>query len=549
MKNKTTRSFLKKTISLLVVAMLMLTCVTGCGSDNEKDNNNGAKETAGNTENSNFNKEGLPIVNEPVTLTVLTTRWGNMGDSFTDNQFIKDLETKTNVKIEWQVQSLSDWGEQKGILLAGGDLPDIIIGNKTFEDTDVINNLEMFLPVNDLVDKYMPNYKKALADMPDLKKTVTYLDGKMYSMGKNLPCRPVVCNQPIINKAWLDRLGLEEPTTIEELYTVLKAFKEQDANGNGDPNDEVPITGSKGLSMDLLNPFGITDINGAMMLVDEDDSLTFYPTSEQYKEGIKWLNKLYTEGIIDPETFTQDDTMALGKNQDPNVSRVGFSYNWIPDAVYGQWKDEYIALAPIAGPDGKRYAGGDKNGISAIERNEALITKNCKYPEIAARWLDEFYTGEASIQNFWGAIGTVISKNEDGTYTLNNPPEGTSADGWYWDQSLRDFGPKYVSADFQEKIKLSPESGDGLKLELSKLGEEYITRTYPKVMLSAEEIEELATLETDINKFIDVTRADWVINGNVDEGWDTYVKKLNEMGLERLIEIRTDAMERYSKGE
>lgn len=549
MKNKTTRSFLKKTISLLVVAMLMLTCVTGCGSNNEKDNNNGVKETAGNTENSNFNKEGLPIVNEPVTLTVLTTRWGNMGDSFTDNQFIKDLETKTNVKIEWQVQSLSDWGEQKGILLAGGDLPDIIIGNKTFEDTDVINNLEMFLPVNDLVDKYMPNYKKALTDMPDLKKTVTYLDGKMYSMGKNLPCRPVVCNQPIINKAWLDRLGLEEPTTIEELYTVLKAFKEQDANGNGDPNDEVPITGSKGLSMDLLNPFGITDINGAMMLVDEDDSLTFYPTSEQYKEGIKWLNKLYTEGIIDPETFTQDDTMALGKNQDPNVSRVGFSYNWIPDAVYGQWKDEYIALAPIAGPDGKRYAGGDKNGISAIERNEALITKNCKYPEIAARWLDEFYTGEASIQNFWGAIGTVISKNEDGTYTLNNPPEGTSADGWYWDQSLRDFGPKYVSADFQEKIKLSPESGDGLKLELSKLGEEYITRTYPKVMLSAEEIEELATLETDINKFIDVTRADWVINGNVDEGWNTYVKKLNEMGLERLIEIRTDAMERYSKGE
>lgn len=549
MKNKTTRSFLKKTISLLVVAMLMLTCVTGCGSNNEKDNNNGAKETAGNTENSNFNKEGLPIVNEPVTLTVLTTRWGNMGDSFTDNQFIKDLETKTNVKIEWQVQSLSDWGEQKGILLAGGDLPDIIIGNKTFEDTDVINNLEMFLPLNDLVDEYMPNYKKALTDMPDVKKTVTYLDGKMYSMGKNLPCRPVVCNQPIINKAWLDRLGLEEPTTIEELYTVLKAFKEQDANGNGDPNDEVPITGSKGLSMDLLNPFGITDINGAMMLVDEDDSLTFYPTSEQYKEGIKWLNKLYTEGIIDPETFTQDDTMALGKNQDPNVSRVGFSYNWIPDAVYGQWKDEYIALAPIAGPDGKRYAGGDKNGISAIERNEALITKNCKYPEIAARWLDEFYTGEASIQNFWGAIGTVISKNEDGTYTLNNPPEGTSADGWYWDQSLRDFGPKYVSADFQEKIKLSPESGDGLKLELSKLGEEYITRTYPKVMLSAEEIEELATLETDINKFIDVTRADWVINGNVDEGWDTYVKKLNEMGLERLIEIRTDAMERYSKGE
>ncbi|WP_281814667.1 extracellular solute-binding protein [Vallitalea longa] len=548
MRNQTTKLSMKKTISLLVVAVLMITCVTGCGSKNEKSNDGGATEVAG-TADSNFNKEGLPIVNEPVTLTVLTTRWGNMGDSFTQNQFLKDLESKTNVKIEWQVQSLSDWEEQRGILLAGGELPDIILGNKTFEDTNVLNNIEMFLPLDDIVDEYMPNYKKALTDMPDLKKTVTYLDGKMYSMGKNLPCRPVVCNQPIINKVWLDRLGLDEPTDIDQLHSVLKAFKEKDANGNGDPDDEIPITGSKGLSMDLLNPFGITDVNGAMMLVDEDDTLTFYPTCEQYKKGIKWLHELYNEGIIDAEAFTQDDTMSLGKNQDPNVSRVGFSYNWIPDAVYGQWKDEYIALAPIAGSDGKRYAGGDKNGISAIERNEALISKDCKHPEIAARWLDEFYTGEASIQNFWGAIGTVISKNDDDTYTLNNPPEGTSADGWYWDQSLRDFGPKYVSEEFQEKIKLSPESGDGLKLELSKLGEDYITKSYPKVLLSSEEIEELASLETDINKFIEVTRADWVINGNVDEGWDEYVNKLNEMGLERLIQIRTDAMERYTKDE
>lgn len=536
---------LSKVISLLMVLTLMITCFTGCGSKDQKDNDTDTDTNANNSKESSFNETGLPIVDEPVTLTVLTTRWGNMGDSFTQNQFLKDLEEKTNVKIEWQVQSLSDWDEQKGIILAGGKIPDIILGNKTFGDTDVLNNVELFLPLTDLVDKYMPNYKKALAELPDLKKMVTYLDGEMYSLGKNLPSRPVVCDQPIINKAWLDRLGLEAPTNIDELYTVLKAFKEQDANGNGDPNDEIPITGSKGLTMALLNPFGIVDLYEFKMIINDDNSLKYYPTSEEYKEGLKWLNKLYSEGIIDQEAFTQDDTMSLGKNQDPNVSRVGFSYNWIPDAVYGKWKDEYIAIAPIAGPDGKRYAGGDKNGISAIERNEALIAKDCKYPEVAARWLDEFYTGEASIQNFWGAIGTVISKNDDGTYSLNNPPEGTSADAWYWDVSLRDFGPKYVSKEFQEKIKLSPESGDGLKLELSKLGEDYITTPYPKLLLSTDEIEELSTLETDINKFVDVTRADMVINGKVDEGWDEYVSKLNSMGLDRLIEIRTDAYERY----
>lgn len=85
-----------------------------------------------------------------------------------------------------------------------------------------------------------------------------------------------------------------------------------------------------------------------------------------------------------------------------------------------------------------------------LARNELLITSSCAVPEVAARWADQFYTNEASIQNFWGAIGTVIEKNDDGTYTLMDPPAGTSADAWYWDQSLRDFGPKYVSPPFEK---------------------------------------------------------------------------------------------------
>ncbi|WP_461206649.1 type 2 periplasmic-binding domain-containing protein [Clostridium sp. DL1XJH146] len=538
MKKKATRVF-----SFMTVLALVILCLGGCGKG---DKSNTENNVATMNESENFNKEGFPIVNDQVTLTVLTTRWGNMGDSFAQNQFLKDLEANTNVKIEWQVQSLSDWSEQKGILLASGELPDIIIGNQTFGDSDIITNLNMFLPLNDLVDEYMPNYKNALQEMPAMKKVVTFTDGEMYSMGKNLPMRPTVCGQPIINKVWLDNLGLKEPTNTDELFTVLKAFKEQDANGNGDPNDEIPITGQKGISMDLINPFGITDLYGSNMLVNEDDSLVYYPTSDQYKEGLKWLRKLYAEGIIDQEAFTQDDTMELGKNQDPNVARVGFSYNWIPDAVYGQWSGEYIAIAPIAGPDGKRYASGDTNGISGVGRNEALISVNCKYPEIAARWLDQFYTGEASIQNFWGAIGTVISKNDDGKYVLNDPPEGTSADSWYWDQSLRDFGPKYVSAEFQENIELSPESGDGLKLELSKLGEDYITKPYPNVFLTLEELDEIATLETDIKKYVEVSRATWITEGGIDEGWNEYVEQLEAMGLDRLIEIRTTAFENYN---
>jgi putative aldouronate transport system substrate-binding protein len=533
----------KRTVTFILVACIVSTLTVGCGNSDKKASN--GSQSATNSQSSNFNKTGLPIVNEPVTLKILTTRWGNMGDSFTKNQWLIDLEKKTNVKIEWQVQSLNDWGEQKAIMIASQDLPEVIIGSQTFNDADIMNNSDLFLDLTDLIETYMPNLKNAMDETPELKRVITFTDGKIYSLPRKLPCRPKTCNQPIINKQWLNNLGLSEPTTIDELTAVLKAFKDRDANGNGDPNDEYPISGAKGLSMDLLNPFGITDISGTHMIIKDDGSLVYYPIIENYKEGIKWLHELYKQGIIDPESFTQDSTMQDGKRKNESISLVGFDYAWTPDALFGQWSSEYIALAPIAGPDGKRYAGGDENGVSSIVRNEAEITKFCKNPEIAARWLDQFYDGEASIQNFWGAIGTVITKNSDGTYTLNDPPEGTSADAWYWDQSLRDFGPKYVSSDFQKRIILSSKSGDGLKLELSKIADPYITKPYPNVFYTSEETEHLATLTTDINKFVEVTRAEWITNGGIDDGWDSYIQKLKDMGLNDMIQIYTNAYKRY----
>lgn len=533
---------MKKSVTKITAMLLSIGIITGAMSGCSGGSNKGGKD-------ADFNSTGLPISKKQVTLKVLTTRWGSMGDSFTKNKWLKDLEAKTNVKIEWQVMSLNDWSTQKSTMLASGDLPDVIIGSQTFNDSDIVNNQSLFKPLDSLIKDYMPNYSKALKALPELKRTVTFPDGKMYSLGKNLPSRPKTQDQPIINKTWLDKLGLKEPTNLDELYNVLLAFKTKDPNGNGKA-DEVPITGSNGLNINLLNPFGITDISGTSnidMLVKSDDSLEYYPTSDRYKEGLKWLNKLYAAGIIDSQAFTQDSTAVTSKEQDPNAARVGFMYAWTPDALFGKWSDQYEAIAPIKGPDGKQYATGDSNGVYSILRNEAEITTSCKHPEVAARWLDQFYTGEASIQNFWGAIGKVISKNSDGTYTLNDPPAGTSADAWYWDQSLRDFGPKYVSSDFQKKIKLSSKSGDGLKFQLSKLADAYVTKPYPNVLYTAKENEELPSLTTDINSYVTQMQAKFITKGGIDAGWDAYVKKLNDMGLKKLIKIRTDAYNRYLK--
>ncbi|MEV5027085.1 extracellular solute-binding protein [Paenibacillus sp. LPE1-1-1.1] len=529
-KSKTTG---KRRLAILLMSFTMLFSLIGCA---------GKAEDAPADKGSDFNKEGLPIVAAPVTLDVLTVRWGNMGDTFKSNKWLQDLEKESNVKINWQVMSSNDWGEQKSIMLASGTLPDIILGDNVFSDSDIVNNLTYFLPLDDYIDEYMPNLKAALLETPEMKKISTFPDGKMYSLPARLPSRPMTTMQPVINKAWLERLGLDIPSNIEDLYNVFKAFKEKDPNQNGKA-DEIPFSGSVDISMDFLNPFGITDLNGNSMMLKEGDPI-FYPASNEYKEGLKWAHKLYSEGLIDQELFTQDNTMSTAKQQNPDAALIGFSNQWIPDAVFGKWKDEYATIPSIAGPDGNRYQTGDPVGLS-LRRNELLITTSSKHPEVAARWADQFYTNEASIQNFWGAIGTVIQKNDDGTYALMSPPEGTSADAWYWEQSLRDFGPKYVSPSFEKNIILDEKTGDGLKLVIDKLSNEYVTEPFPNVMYSAEEFQELPTLTTDIDSYVKTTRAQWITKGNIDEEWDAYIKQLNAMGLERLVEIRTDAYERY----
>lgn len=535
----------KKWMSGLVLVSVLGTAVlTGCSSDSGEKSaaSNDAGKSSASASNDNFHPEGLPIVDKTVTLNALTIRWGNMGDSFAKNAWLQELEKNSNVKINWQVISNTDWETQKSVMLASGKMPDIIVGDMAFGDADIMNNLSLFRPLDDYIDQYMPNLKAAMAEMPDLKKLSTFPDGKVYSLPARLPSRPYSSIQPVINKAWLDKLGLKEPETLDDLYKVLKAFKEQDPNDNG-VSDEIPYSDTKDVDINLLAPFGITDIrNNHMML--KDGKLEYIPTSDAYKAGIAWVNKLYSEGLIDKETFTQDNTMLTAKRQNPDAALVGFSYQWTPDAVFGPWSKQYVTIAPISGPDGKKYQVGDPNGLS-FRRNELLITTACKYPEIAARWADQFYTGEASIQNFWGAIGTSISKNDDGTYSLMDPPEGTSADAWYWDSSLRDFGPKYVSPEFEKKIKLDPATGDGLKLQLDNLGKDYVTQPFPDVMYTVEEYEEMPTLTTDIESYIKSTRAKWITQGGIDEEWDSYVKQLNDMGLQKLIQIYSDAYDRY----
>ena len=506
---------MKKLVSLLLAVAMLLACASALAEIPE-----------------GFHAEGMPIVDEPITISVLTMRWGSMGDSFKTNPFLVNLEKESNVKVNWQIVSSNDWADnQKPVMLAGGEsaLPEVVLGFQTFSESDIINNVEYFLPLEDLIEQYMPNLTKAFEEMPALKAISTSADGHIYSLPSRMPKRPVACNVPVINVKWLENLGLEVPTTIDELENVLRAFKEQDANGNGDPNDEIPFTGI-GLGMDFLSPFGMTDVYGQRYLVNDDGTVRYAYTSEEYKEGIKWAHKLYQDGLIDNELFTQNDQIRDAKCDDPNVSRVGFCYAWSYDAIFRNWKDEYKVIAPIAGPDGERYQQGDLNGLYSLKSNQLSITTVCKHPEVVLRWADQFYTEEVHILASAGEENTDYIVDPDGSWRMT---ESAKNNTYFTSETLITSGtavPGLSSDAFQRRYSDSTVRYISEQLDVVNASAQ---RPFPYYSLTRAQQEKIAPLQAAIGRLVDESIARWVL-GEVeisDASFAQFEQALNDAGL------------------
>jgi putative aldouronate transport system substrate-binding protein len=519
--------WLKRT---LVLSSALLT-LAACSS--------GEAETSNTEKNANNSSDGA------ADFSVVTVRWADWGDDFLKG-FIEETEEEANVNVDWQVYLNSDWSDQKPIMMAGGDLPDAFLGSISLSDSDLATFKDYFIPLEDLIEENMPNLVAAMEEDPNMRSIVTNPDGHIYSLPKREPMGPKVANQVFINQKWLDNLGLDMPETMADFEKVVRAFHEEDANGNGDPHDEIVFAaGHADPVISYLLPFGTTMSPGNngnwWRLVDGKP--VFTPTSEEYKEGIAWMHGHYAEGYIDQEIFTQDSSMSDAKRQNEGDAIVGISVGWTPDSLFGQNSSEYVPLIPFEGPDGERYVHNDGSSYS---RNEFMITVAAEDPAAILRWIDLFYTDDASIQTFYGSFGVGTEKNDDGTYTVLESPDG-EADTFAWVNSLRSFGPKYVDDDFNDRVILPEGVGDGLKLELDSEVNEYARDPYPTVIFTQEELNRLSVIGVDIDSFIIANQATWVTEGGVDAQWDEYLTTLEQMGLEEYTQIFQDAYVRYTE--
>ncbi|GIN71547.1 ABC transporter substrate-binding protein [Bacillus sp. J14TS2] len=460
--------------------------------------------------------------------------------------YIKDISKEAGVNVDWTLVR-SGWEEQKNPILSSGDIPDVFIS--AIDDEDIATYENLFLPLDDLIEEHAPNIKRMFDEMPEIKELATTFDGKIYGLPSIIPHRPESISVPMINREWLDNLELEAPTTFDELYDVLKAFKEEDPNQNG-KNDEIPFDYNS-----TIGQWGTLEMIGAYgnytysffdnLLTVKDDEFIFLPTTEDYKKLINFMNKLYEDELLNQEVITQDWSQFNSRSKGTEAATVGLTFGWSIEQRVGQWKDQYEILMPVAADSTITPLWmADPIGLSA-QVNRAVVAKDTENPEKIIEWLDGFYTEESSAQGYYGSFDIGVEE-KDGQYVVLPPQDGATEDEWKWTNSLVDQGLMYISEELNQK--LIPPSSIKERLEQDQVLSEYYPETadiLPKLKFSPEERNELSIIRNDLENLVNIKWAEWISEGGVDDNWDSYIEELNNMGLERFKEIYQNAYDNY----
>lgn len=528
--------------ALRVVAGTLGVClaITACSG--------GASDDPSSPETSptaNFRPEGLPIVDEPVTLR-FSGQKAPLAPDYETMELVQQWQADTNVVIKWENLPDSSYQEKKNLILAGGDLPDAFY-NTGFTDGEIITygTNGTLIPLEDLIEQHAPNLRRIFELRPEIKATVTASDGHIYTLPRaeelGIGAVPFFLS---INKTWLDTLGLPVPSTIEEFEETLRAFKEQDPNGNGKA-DEIPFS--------FINGWWCADVGDIMAAISgmpdnfqhrivRDGTVIYTAAQPEYATAIATLHEWYAEGLIDQEALTQDDRTYLAKGK-TEIETLGAYIWWETEEVVGPDRaDDYVLVPALSGPAGRLV--GHANGAD-YSGGAFAITRANQYPEVTMRWVDRLYDPVMSAQVSWGPIGVMLEENADGVLQQMTLPEGQSAGELR--QKVAPGGPAVtLKEDFVNVVLPEPRASQ----RVADLEEYYLPwiepEYYPNVMFTNEETQEIAAIETEITALVTAKRAQWIASGGVEQEWDSYVAQLEAIGLDRLVELYQTALDRFN---
>lgn len=545
-------------LALLMLVAVLSACDNGGGGSSQETN---APATSGGT---GENKSGvevspageLPIVSEPVTLKIFMYQNVNVED-YVDNKFTKWMEEQTGVSLDIYTVPEKDVIQKINLMLASNtDLPDVFncsLGITADMVADMANQ-GVFIPLDDIIEEYGYWYKEALEADSLIDEIVKLPDGKQYSLPRVVKSIPnATSGRAWINQNWLDALGLDTPTTTDELYEVLKAFKTGDPNGNGQA-DEIPYIGASMTGWHsnpdeyILNSY--LKYNRDMpFYIDDDGTMQACFDKDAYRDGLIYMHKLCSEGLLDPATFTQDETQLKQIFANEDAALIGlvpgggtFQY----DSMDGERVREYVALSPMKGPDGVQLAW--YNPYSDYDTRSWIVTNACENPEVAFRVADLMYSREAAMRNRLGEPGVDYLIPENGEEGVDGEP-ATYQPVLLWGSIQKshwnEVGPTYN--DFDNNCVKEDNSYE-LQQYLWNATEEYYTPYIPDVancynqltFYTFDDARKLADIWSTLKDYQRESLAKFVtgvIDPNNDGDWEQYLGELENIGYKDYLEI------------
>ncbi len=513
-----------------------------------------------------YNKEGLPICNEVIDVTLSGPLPSGLED-WTKVIMVENFKKDLGINLTCQFYA-ADWQTQLTLMVASDGLTDIVGGaGMNMLDANKWGGEGYLVNFNEYRDM-TPNMNKYMELYPEAEAYMTAPDGGIYSLAKIWMDETDRFSRTFINKKWLANVGMEKPKTMDELYNVLKAFKEQDANGNGDANDEIPFLyapGYEAVERILMSAYGIHASEVEYILqAGEDGKVHLANTTDAYKEYMKWMARAFKEGLIEPEAFVIDGPTI---NDRAGKDMYGF---------YGCGSAPYVVAVQDISYDAENFVGvsaltSELNATPTAGRTSVVsetgsvaISATSPYKEALVRMMDYMYTLDGDMASTFGADGQTFD------WTHNDILDVDVAKMRVLEGCASGEETRYKIATFNGTLDVIEENPDRRALFtapidvvsspeiLNEYGwaalvalatrEEGVVQVdcFPKLSYTAEEANERATLKTDLQTYLKQAKAQF-ITGEVDVegGWDNFVNTVNSMGLERLLQIEQAAYDRY----
>lgn len=548
----------KRTTSAVLVAAMAASMMTGCGNKSNVSLNDGTfKEVDEATLK-------FPLA-EKTTLTGTISYPANTESDPNKRTIFERLQEKTNVEINWTAIQADQWSDKISLEMANTkDMTDFIF-TAGFSDNDLLKYAKqgVIIPLEEYIDAYMPNLKKVFDTYPEYRTMCTDTDGHIWALpwieqlGSGKEAIQTVGGMSFINKKWLDFLGLEVPTTTDEFEQVLIAFRDhaselqQKFNIDGDiiPMSCIVNDGDQDPSI-LINGFGegYGDADkGRHIAVTNDKEVICSATQDGYKDGITWLHKLYEEGLIDTESFTQEWSTYVAKGKS---GRYGVCFSW--DVANIDNLEDWVPL-PALTADTRNITPQNGSFTSGFDRGRCVVTAVAQNPALVCAWLDQMYDPFQSPQNNWGTYGEdddfdifELSTNADGGEMLKHAPLGDASP-----VEVREAeavgGPLAILDDYYDVYVTCP---DDAQYRLDWIKEYYTPDmnsdyVYPNVFMSQDDTKKISDLQTDIEKLINAKKSDWIMNGFTDADWDQYISELEAYGLDEYLELFQKYLDAY----